>query len=66
MWCTKTQMWRRVLGREAIERRHLDEQSLLDRRRRDLESAIETTVPKTLTGPKRTESERIAHELTDL
>ena len=35
---TKAQMWRRVLEREAIERRHLDEEALMDRRRRDLES----------------------------
>ena len=47
----KAQMWRRALEREAIERRHVDEQALLDRRRRDLESATDPTVPKELKGP---------------
>ena len=51
---TKTQIWRRVLEREAIERRHLEEGALLDRRRRDLESAIDPTVPKTMQGPDST------------
>ena len=63
----KTQMWRRVLEREVIERRHLEEEALLDGRRRDLESAIDPTVPKTLKGPDApTESERTAHEITHL
>ena len=47
VWGTTAQMWRRVLEREAIERRHMNEEALLDRRRRDLESAIDKTVPKT-------------------
>ena len=59
-------MWRRLLEREAIERRHLEDQMLLDRRR-DLENAIDPTVPRTLKGPDaRTESERTAHEITHL
>ena len=60
-------MWRRVLQKEMIERRHLDEEALLDRRRRVLESATGPTVPKTLRGPDApTESERTAHEITQL
>ena len=60
-------MRRRVLERAAIERRHLEEAALLDGRRRDLESAIDPTVPKTMKGPDApTESERIARELTHL
>ena len=52
---------------EVIERRHLDKEALLDRRRRDLQSAIDPTVPKTLNGPDApTESERTAHEITHL
>ena len=51
VWGTKTQMWRRVLEREVIERRHLDEEALLDSRRLDLESTIDPSVPKTLKGP---------------
>ena len=47
-----------------IERHNLDDQELLDRRRRDLENAIDPTVPKTLRGPGApTESERTAHEI---
>ena len=58
-------MWRRVLEREVIERWHLEEEALLDRRRRDLESTIDPNVPKTLKGPDvPTESERTAHEVT--
>ena len=67
VWGTKTKMWSRVLEREATERRHLDEQALLDRRRRDLERAIDPTEPKTMKGPDvPTESERTAHEITHL
>ena len=63
--CTKGQMWRRVLEREVIERRHLEEEALLDRRRGDLESTIDPTVPETLKGlDVPTESERTAHEST--
>ena len=51
VWGKKTQMWRRELEREVIERRHLEEEALLDRRRLDLESTIDPTVPKTLKGP---------------
>ena len=47
VWGTKTQIWRRLLEREVIERPHLDDQTLLDRRR-DLENAIDPTVPRTL------------------
>ena len=66
VWGTKTQIWRRLLEREAIERRHLEDQTLLDRRR-DLENAIDPTVPRTLKGPDApTESERTAHEITHL
>ena len=66
VWVTKTQMWRRLLEREAIERRHLEDQTLLDRRR-DLENAIDPTVPRTLNGrDARTESERTSHEITHL
>ena len=62
-----TQMWRRLLEREAIELRHLEHQALLDRRRRDLENAIGPTVPRTFQGPDTpTESERTAHEITHL
>ena len=61
---TKTQMWRRLLEREAMERRHLDDQALLDRRRYQ-ENEIDPTVPRTLKGPDApTESERTAHEIT--
>ena len=35
VWGTNAHMRRRVLEREAIERGHLDEQTLLDRRRHD-------------------------------
>ena len=64
---TEAQMWRRGHEREAIERRHLDEEALLDRRRRVLESAINPTVPKTLKGPDApTESERTAREIAHL
>ena len=67
VWGTKVQKWRRVLERKAIERRHLNEDALLDRRRRDLESAVDPTVPKTLKGlDAPTESERTAHEITHL
>ena len=60
-------MSRRVLESEVVERRHLDEEALLDRRRRDLESAIDPTVPKPLKGlDAATESERPAHEITHL
>ena len=55
VWGTKTQMWRRVLKREVIERRHLEEEALLDRRRRDLDSTNDPTVPKTLEGTRRTD-----------
>ena len=66
VWGTKTQMWRRLLEREAIERRYLDDQALPDRRR-DLENAIDPTVPRTLKGrDARTESERTAHEIANL
>ena len=59
-------MWRRLLEREAIERRHLEDQTLLDRRR-DLENAIDPTVPRTLKRPDApTESERTAHEIAHL
>ena len=62
---TETQMWRRALEREVIERRHLEEEALLDRRRRDLESAMGPTIPKTMKGPDApTESERAAREIT--
>ena len=41
--------------------------TLLDRRRRDLENAIDRTVPRTLKGPDApTEFERTAHEITYL
>ena len=67
VWGTEAQMWRRVLEREAIKRRHQDEEALLDRRRRDLENAIDPTVPRTLKGADApTESERTAHEITHL
>ena len=50
--CPQTQMRRREWEREVTERRHLDRKKpLLDRRRRDLESAIDATVPKTMMGP---------------
>ena len=68
-WGTKRRSGRGVLEREkeVIERRHLDKEALLDRRRRDLQSAIDPTVPKTLKGPDApTESERTAHEITHL
>ena len=39
VWC-KTQMWRRVLEREVIQRRRWEEEVLRDTRRRDLESAV--------------------------
>ena len=49
-----------------IERRHLEEEALLNRRR-DLESAIDLTVSKTMKGSRApTESERTAHESTHL
>ena len=52
-------MWRRVLDREVVERRHLGEEALLGRQRRD------PAVPKTMLGPDApTESERTAHEIT--
>ena len=38
-------MWRRVLEREVIQRRHWEEEVLRDRRRRDLESASGPSVP---------------------
>ena len=64
VWSTKAQLWRLVLERETIERRHFDEEALLDRRRRDMQSAIDPTVPKTMKGPDApTESERRAHEI---
>ena len=67
VWSTKAQVWRRALEREAVERRHMDEEALRDRRRRDVESAIDPTVPKTLKRPDApTESERSAHEITHL
>ena len=60
-------MWRLLLEREPIERRHLEDQVLLDRRRRDLENAIDPTVPRTLKGPDATtESERTAREIIHL
>ena len=60
-------MWRRLLEREPIERRHLEDQVWLDRRRRDLENAIDPTVPRTLKGPDApTESKRTAREITHL
>ena len=63
VWGT-THLGLRVFEREVIERRHLDEEALVDRRR-DLESAIDPAVPKTLKGPDApTESERAAPELT--
>ena len=66
VWGTKRQMWRRLLEREEIELRHLDDQALPDRRR-DLENAIDPTVPRTLKRPDApTESERTAHEITHL
>ena len=52
VWGTKAQMWRRVLEREVIERWHLEEDALLDRRRRDLESTIDT---KDSEGTRRTD-----------
>ena len=53
--------------RQVIERRHLEEEALLDRRRRDLDGAIGPTVPKTLKGPDApTESERTAYEIPHL
>ena len=65
MWSTKTQIWRRLLEREVIERPHLEDQTLLDRRQRDLENAIDPIVPRNLKGPDApTESERTAHEIT--
>ena len=67
MWGTKIQMWRRLLEREAIERRHLEDQALLDRRRRDLENAIDPIAPGTMKGPDApTESERTPHEIAHL
>ena len=54
--------------RAPVWGRHMEEEeALLDRRRRDLESAIDPTVPKTMKGPDApTESERTAHEITHL
>ena len=67
VWGTETQMCRCVLEREVIERQHVEEEALLDRRRRDLESAIDPTVPNTLKGPDASaESERTAHQITHL
>ena len=64
VWSTKTHMWRRVLERDLTERGHLEEEALLDRRR-DLESAVDPTVPQTLKGlDAPTEAERTAHEIT--
>ena len=58
----KAQMSRRVLEREVVERWHLEEEALLDRRRRDLEGTIDPTMPKTLKGlDVPTESECTAH-----
>ena len=43
--------------REVIERRHVEEEALTDRRRRDLESATGPTVPMTMhEGTRRTDS----------
>ena len=53
--CPQTQMRRREWEREVTERRHLEEEALLDRRRRDLESAIDATVPKDHDGARRTD-----------
>ena len=80
MWSTKTQMCHCVLEREVIEtstklsnvdkvveRRHLEEEALLDRRRLDLESATVPIVPKTMNRPDAPiESDRTAHEITHL
>ena len=47
------------------ERRHLEEEALLDQRQHDLESATGPTVPKTMKGPDApSASERTAHEIT--
>ena len=50
--------------REVTERRHLQEEALLDRRRRDLESAIDATVPKTMMGPDAPTREACDREYT--
>ena len=61
MWSTATQMWHCVLEREVIERRQLEEEALLDRRR-------DCNRPKrTKKGPgPPSESERTAHRITHL
>ena len=56
-----------VCYREPIERRHLEDQALLGRRRRDLENNGPAHTNLTSKGPDAPrESERIAHSITHL
>ena len=41
--------------REVIKRRHLEEEALVDGRRRDLDGAMDPTVPKDHEGTRRTD-----------
>ena len=63
---SETGSCREGMRTDLIGRRHADEEVMLDRRqRRDLESAIDPTVPKSLKGPDApTESERTADEIS--